>query len=147
MARLVAHWKEAIMLKAKMAKEAIVRVGNQPGALARMTGSLAAKGVNIDAIIATADGSDAVIQLVSSDHQRVMDLLREQGLAAQETRIVLVEGEHRPGLLQLITEKLARENIDLLYLYATAGSVDKSLVVLSSTNNEWAAMVLNSFGR
>jgi hypothetical protein len=73
-----------------------------------------------------------------------MDSLREQQLEAQEAKVILVEGEHRPGLLQLITEKLARENIDVLYLYATAVNVDKCLVVLSSTNNEWAVMVLNS---
>ncbi len=132
------------MIKAKMAKEAIVRVSNRPGALARVTKSLADQAISIDAVIATVDGNDAVIQLVSGDHPRMMDALREQRLEAQETRIILVEGEHRPGLLQIITEKLARENIDLLYLYATAVNVDKCLVVLSSTNNEWAVMVLNS---
>jgi hypothetical protein len=34
--------------------------------------------------------------------------------------------------------------MDLFYLYATAAEVDKCLVVLSCTNNEWAVMVLNS---
>jgi hypothetical protein len=132
------------MIKAKMAKEAIVRINNRTGALAQVTKSIAEKGINVEAVIATVDGADAVIQLVSSDHQRIMDSLREQQLEAQEAKVILVEGEHRPGLLQLITEKLARENIDVLYLYATAVNVDKCLVVLSSTNNEWAVMVLNS---
>ena len=132
------------MIKAKMAKEAIVRINNRTGALAQVTKRIAEKGINVEAVIATVDGADAVIQLVSSDHQRIMDSLREQQLEAQEAKVILVEGEHRPGLLQIITEKLARENIDLLYLYATAVNVDKYLVVLSSTNNEWAVMVLNS---
>ena len=132
------------MIKAKMAKEAIVRITNRTGALAQVTKSIAEKGINVEAVIATVDGADAVIQLVSSDHQRIMDSLCEQQLEAQEDKVILVEGEHRPGLLQIITEKLARENIDVLYLYATAVDVDKCLVVLSSTNNEWAVMVLNS---
>lgn len=132
------------MIKARMAKEAIVRISNRPGALAQITRGFADKGVNIDAVIATVDGSDAVIQLVSGDHQRLTDALREQQLEVQESKVVLVEGEHRLGLLQLITDKLARENISLLYLYATAVNVDRCLVVLSSSNNEWAAMVLNS---
>ena len=132
------------MIKAKMAKEAIVRITNRTGALAQVTKSIAEKGINVEAVIATVDGADAVIQLVSSDHQRIMDSLCEQQLEAQEAKVILVEGEHRPGLLQIITEKLARENIDVLYLYATAVDVDKCLVVLSSTNNEWAVMVLNS---
>ena len=53
------------------------------------------------------------------------------------------EVEHKPGLLRQITEKLARENIDLYYLYATAAEVDKCLIVLSSANNDRAAILLN----
>jgi len=127
-----------------MAKDAIVRINNQPGALARVTKSVGDKGINIEAIIATVEGADAVIHLVTSDHQRTINTLHERQLEVQETKVVVVEALHRPGLLQHITEKLARENMDLFYLYATAAEADKCLVVLSSTNNEWAVMVLNS---
>ena len=133
-----------MIIKARMAKDATVRINNQPGALARVTKSVADKGINIEAVIATVDGADAVIHLVTSDHQRTINTLREQQLEVQETKVVVVEALHRPGLLQHITEKLARENMDLFYLYATAAEADKCLVVLSSTNNEWAVMVLNS---
>jgi hypothetical protein len=133
-----------MIIKARMAKEAIVRINNQPGALARVTRSLGENGINIGAVIATAEGADAVIRLVTSDHQRTLNMLREQQLEVQETKVVVVDALHRPGLLQRITEKLARENIDLFYLYATAAETDNCLVVLSSTNNEWAVMVLNS---
>ena len=133
-----------MIIKARMAKDAIVRINNQPGALARVTKSVADKGINIEAIIATVEGADAVIHLVTSDHQRTINTLHERQLEVQETKVVVVEALHRPGLLQHITEKLARENMDLFYLYATAAEADKCLVVLSSTNNEWAVMVLNS---
>lgn len=127
-----------------MAKEAIIRMNNRIGALAQVTKSLADRGINIEAVIATVEGSDAVIRLVAGDHQRTIDALREQRLDVQEAKVVLVEAAHRPGLLRYITEKLARENIDLFYLYATAANVETCLVVLSSSNNDWAVMVLNS---
>jgi len=133
-----------MIIKARMAKDAIVRINNQPGALARVTKSVADKGINIEAIIATVEGADAVVHLVTSDHQRTINTLHERQLEVQETKVVVVEALHHPGLLQHITEKLARENMDLFYLYATAAEADKCLVVLSSTNNEWAVMVLNS---
>ena len=133
-----------MIVKARMAKEAIVRISNRPGALAQVTKGLAEKNINIEAVIATADGVDAVIRLVTSDHQRTINTLREQQLEVQAAKVVVVDALHRPGLLQRITEKLARENMGLLYLYATASDADKCLVVLSSTNNEWAVMVLNS---
>ncbi len=132
------------MIKAKLAKEAIVRINNRTGVLAQVAKSVAEKGIKLEAVIATAGGTDAVIQLVSNEHQRMMDALREQHWEVQEAKVILVEGENRAGLLQFISEKLARENIDVLYLYATTVNVDKCLVVLSTANNEWAAMVLNS---
>lgn len=131
------------MIKARMAKEAIVRMENRIGVLAMVTRNIAEKGLNINAVIATLEGSDAVIRMVSDDHQRVMDALREQGLQVQETKVVTAEIEHRPGLLRQITEKLAQQNIDLLYLYGTAGPGDRCLVIFSSTNNDWAVRVLN----
>jgi hypothetical protein len=130
------------MIKARMAKEAIVRVENRTGALAQVTRSLADMGLNIEAVIATVEGTDAVIRMVTGDHQRAVDALRGQRLAVQEARVVAAEVDHRPGLLREITEKLARQHIDLSYLYGTAAG-DKCLVIFSSTNNDWAAKVLN----
>ena len=131
------------MIKARMAKEAIVRMENRMGALALVTRNIADKGLSVEAVIATLEGADAVIRMVSDDHQRIIDALREQGLQVQEARVVTAEIEHRSGLLRQITEKLARQNIDLLYLYGTAAEGNKCLVVFSSTNNDWAVKVLN----
>jgi hypothetical protein len=83
-----------MIIKARMAKEAIVRLNNQPGVLARVTKSIADKGINIEAVIATVEGVDAVIRLVTSDHQRTMNTLREQQLEVQETKVVVVEAMH-----------------------------------------------------
>jgi hypothetical protein len=130
------------MIKARMAKEAIVRMNNRMGVLAQVTKSLADMGLNIEAVIATVEGAEAVIRIVTSDHQRTVDALRDQRLEVQEARVVVAEVEHRPGLLREITEKLARQHIDLSYLYSTALG-DKCLVVFSTTNDDWAVRVLN----
>ena len=130
------------MIKARMAKEAIVRINNRMGVLAQVTKSLADMGLNIEAVIATVEGGDAIIRMVTGDHQRTVDALRDQRLGVQEARVVVAEVEHRPGLLREITDKLARQHIDLSYLYGTAAG-DKCLVVFSSTNNDWAVKVLN----
>ncbi|MGH7972866.1 MAG: hypothetical protein ACREIC_29480 [Limisphaerales bacterium] len=130
------------MIKARMTKEAIIRISNRIGVLAQVTKSLADMGLNIEAVIATVEGHDAVIRLVTGDHQRTVDALRNQRLEVQEARVVAAEVEHRPGLLREITEKLARQQIDLSYLYSTSAG-DKCLVAFSSTNNDWAVKVLN----
>ena len=131
------------MIKARVAKEAIIRINNRIGVLAQVAKALADKGLNIEAVIATVEGDEAVIHMISDDHERTMGALREQKLQAQEARVVVVEIEHRPGLLRQVAEKLARQNIDLFYLYATATEAARCLIVLSSTNNDWAVKVLN----
>jgi len=130
-------------MKARMAKEAIIRIRNRMGVLAQVTKTIADKGIDVEAVIGTVEGGDAVIRLVTSDHQRTIDVLRELRPDVQESKVVLVELEHKPGLLRHITEKLARENIDLYYLYGTATDADKCLVVFASANNDRAVMVLN----
>ncbi len=132
------------MIKAKLAKEAIVRLNNRVGVLAQVAKSIAEKGIKLDAIIATVDGQDAIIQMVSNEYQRMMNALREKHWEVQEAKVILVECENQAGQLQFITEKLAKEKIDILYLYATTVKVDQCMVVLSTTNNDWAVMVLNS---
>ena len=130
-------------MKARMAKEAIVRVRNRIGVLAQVTRSVAENGINIDAVFATVEGGDAVIRLVTGDHQRTIDVLSTQRPEIQEARVVLVEVAHKPGLLRHVAEKLAQESIDLVYLYGTATDADKCSVVFASTNNDRAVMVLN----
>lgn len=131
------------MIKARVAKEAVVRINNRMGVLAQVAKTLADKGLNIEAVIATVEGNDAVIHTVSSDHQRTMDAFRAQGLQVQEARVVVAEIEHRPGLLREVSEKLARQNIELFYLYATATESARCLIVFASSNNDWAVKVLN----
>jgi len=131
------------MMKARMAKEAIIRIRNRMGVLAQVTRTIADKGINVQAVIGTVEGGDAVIRLVTGDHQRTIDVLRELRPDVQESKVVLAEVEHRPGLLRSITEKLAQENIDLYYLYGTATDADTCLIVFASANNDRAVMVLN----
>ena len=65
------------MLRAKIGKEAVVRMPNQVGALAQVTRLVSDKGINILAASAWVEGQTAVIRLVTDDHIRVVDALRE----------------------------------------------------------------------
>lgn len=132
------------MTKTRIGKEAVVRVANRIGVLTQVAKIVSDKGIDIEAAVATLEGDDAIIRLITNDHLRTMDALREHQLSPMEARVVVVELPHRPGMLRHITAKLASENIDLAYLYGTTiAGADKSLVILSSTNNDRAVVVLN----
>lgn len=132
------------MKTARIGQEAVVQVPNRMGVLTRVARIVSDAGVDVQAIVATEDGANANIRLVTDDHQRTMDALRGHGLNPVEARVVMIEVTNNPGLLRHITEGLVSENLDLAYLYATAitGSED-CLVVLACSNNDRAVMVFN----
>jgi hypothetical protein len=67
------------MIRARIAKEAIIRINNRIGVLAQVAKDLADMGLNIEAVIATVEGTDAVFRIVTGDHQRTVDALRGRG--------------------------------------------------------------------
>ena len=132
------------MLKARQGKEVMVRIANKIGELAKLTKVVAERGVNVLAVSAWAEDTEAVIRLVVDDALRTMDVLRDNDYKPQERSVVLVDAAHKPGILRHITDTLSRENIDLSHLFASA-TIDHEvcLVVLNSSDNERAIVLLN----
>ena len=136
------------MLKARVAKETCVRVANEIGGLDRMAKLIAEKGANILAVTAWVEGAEAVFRLLSDDEARVADTLRAQGYDVRQADVLAAEMPHKPGMLHRVAETLAKEDIDIHHLYATATSGQgQCLVVLSTANNDRAMVLLNTFPR
>ena len=132
------------MVRARIAKEVVVKVRNEIGILAEISRLVADKGINILAASAWISGADAVIHLVTGDNLRVSDVLRAKSYNPRESDIVFVETPHKPGLLRHVTEKLSQAGIDIHHLYASAATdQDKCLVVFACANNDRAVVVLN----
>ncbi len=132
------------MLKARIAKEVVVKVANQIGVLAQLTRLVADKGINILAASGWVEGSDAVVHLVTEDNLRVVDVLRAKNYKPREMDVVLTEVPHKAGMLRHITEKLAKDEVDIHHLYASAAPDEKAcLIVFSSANNDRAVVLLN----
>jgi hypothetical protein len=132
------------MLKARQGKEIVVRANNEIGALADLSKILAEKGVNVLAMSCWVEEDEAVIRLVTDDILRSIDALKAGGYDPQEKSVVLVEAPHRPGILRHLTDVLSREQIDLTHLFGSATiNQDVCLVVLNSTQNERAIVLLN----
>jgi hypothetical protein len=133
------------MLKTKPAKEIIVRMPNEIGALDRMAKAISDRGVNILAVSAWVEGAQAVIHLVTEDNVRVMDALRAQKYEARQADVLVTEVPHKPGMLHGIAQRLAQGDIDIHHLYATASvAQERSLVVFASANNDRAMVLLNA---
>jgi hypothetical protein len=132
------------MLKARLGKEIVLRVENEVGVLDQIARTVAEKGVDIQAVSAWVEGSIAVLHAVTDDNRRVSDALRARNYDPQEADVVLTEVPHKPGMLRHVTERLARESVDIHHLYATTNPAqEKSLVVVATANNDQAVVLLN----
>ena len=127
----------------KSVKEIVVISENKVGALSQISKALAERGINIMAISAQAAGKLALLNFVVDEHTRAVDLLRKKGLSVQENSVLLMEVEDQPGVLRNLTQKLAGKKIDLLNLYgSTSGNMQPCLLVVSSSNNQRAMLLL-----
>jgi hypothetical protein len=99
-------------------KQVSVFLENRKGRLAEVTKLLNDEGINIRAL-SLADGSDfGILRLIVNDRARCLRVLKAHDFAAQETDVIAVEVEDKPGSLHRVVEALDREGINVEYMYA-----------------------------
>ncbi len=112
---------------------------NRPGALAEVCSELAAKAVNIEAIMS----AGGTVRLVLNSPETGRKVLESIGLRFSEEPAFAVRLNDRPGALGRITRKLAENNINIDYSY---GSIEKgspkAIVVLGVSDLARATRVL-----
>jgi hypothetical protein len=103
--------------------EFVVRMANRPGMLASLTETLAAAGINIDALAAYGVDDEGIVRLVVDEPEVARRALRDAGLHVEEHQVVTTYLSHRTGQLATVTRKLADAgvNIDALYVLHTNG--------------------------
>ncbi len=133
------------MLKARPAKEIVMRMPNEIGTLNKIAKTLSDKGINVVAVSAWVEGAEVVIRLVTDENARAGDALKAQHYPAREADVIVADLLHKPGMLRHVTEALAQEGIDIHHLYATsAAGQDQALVVFATANNDRAIVRLNA---
>jgi len=124
-------------------KELVVRTENRVGLLADIAKLLSTQGINILATAVFVVGEEAELHLVVDAHHYALESLRGAEFPAEEREVVFVTLPNRPGFLRRITEALARQGLDIRYLYASAAEDSShTLVVFSCTHNGKAVLLL-----
>lgn len=129
---------------AKLGKEIVVTVANKVGVLAEMAKIVAEHGINIEAVTGYGMEQEARIHLVTSDNLRASEALKKTGYTSQsESAVVVVELENKLGALKLVTEKIAKEGIDIRYMYGTTCTMGcPATAVFSTSDNDKALVAL-----
>ena len=102
--------------------EFVVRMENRPGRLATLTESLAAFGVNIEALAAYGHDGEGTVRLIVDDAPTTRRVLEEAALQAEEHTVLTALLPDRPGELARLTRSVADAgiNIDAIYVLNTS---------------------------
>ncbi len=132
------------MFAARQDKEIVLEVFNEIGVLHDLSKIVSEKGVNLLAVCGEVHGKNAVIRMITDDNLRATDALKAHDYAPMEADVVVVEVEHKPGMLVKLTDRLGRAGVDIGHIAAT-GLIgqNKCLAVLSCSDNARAMVVLN----
>ncbi len=116
---------------------------NRPGSLAETCSALAAKAVNIEAIMASDVRGWGTVRLVVNHEDTARKVLESMGLKFTEEKVLAVRLSDRPGALGRVTRKLAEHNLNIEYVY---GSIEKgspkALIVLAVSDLKKAVQLL-----
>ncbi len=131
------------MLRAQIGKELVVCSADEIGVLASLAKVLSERGINIQAMGAWVDDGMGTMRLVTDDHLRASEALANR-FEVSEAMVIMIEVEHKPGILRTLSDTLAGERINVTHLYASAAAGQGNcLVVLNTSDNERALVLLN----
>ena len=94
-------------------------MSNKPGELARITKAFTAAGINIEGISVAETTHVSLVQIIVSNARLARQVLRKAAtpFSVQEVAILILPDE--PGALAAVAGKLAKQRININYLYAT----------------------------
>ena len=112
----------------------------KPGGLEKVTKILKDAPINIRTL-AVADTSDfGIVRLIVNNVELATKVLKEGGFTVSRTTVVAVEVPDRPGGLHSILEVLAKENINIAYMYAFVEKSGENAVMLFRFDQQDAAI-------
>jgi hypothetical protein len=105
--------------KVLMAKDLVIEIDNEPGALAKVAAAVSDAGVNLAAATCVGTGERAELHILVPHAEPVRHALAITNVAVtREREVVVVDVEDRPGELADLARRVAKEgiNLDLVYV-------------------------------
>jgi hypothetical protein len=95
---------------------------NKPGVLAQVLGEFAQAKINIIAMTMMDSVEHGVMRIIFAAPEKAREVLLKLNMPCNETEVLCVELDNKPGALAAVAEKLAKSHINIAYAYCTAGA-------------------------
>lgn len=116
-------------------KQISVFVENKAGQLRKITKILRDEKIDIRAFSVADTVEFGILRLIVSTPDKAVELLRNAGLTAQVTEVLVAVMKDRIGAFDEIVSYLAEENIDVQYVYSFIGEIAATGRVAIRTDN------------
>ena len=111
-------------------KQITVFLENKAGALLDVTKLLANNKVDLRAINIAETADYGLVRLITADNASAEKVLKEESLIFTETPVLAVAIDDKPGALSNVLEILAKESIDVHYMYSIFGHQNGSAYMI-----------------
>lgn len=133
------------MAEARIAQELFVTAPNRIGLLAQVTEAISGEGADIYALAAYEKGERGEFMIVTNGNERATAALANIiNMSVVRRDVVVLELPAEQGSLAKAAAKLARENMDVHWIYGTAGDGTRVTLVLRVDDPIAAVNILNA---
>lgn len=121
-----------------------VSLPNKPGQLAELTKFFADKGINLAGISVEALNDVSFIRFIVQDKEaEAKTWLESKGYKPTATKVLQVELANQPGQLYQIAAKLAKQNVNIQYLYGSTCGTQTCCLYMAADPFEKAETLLS----
>ena len=103
-------------------KQLTVFLENQTGRLAEVTRILKEANINLQGFSTTEARDYGILRLVVSDTEAARQRLKDAGFTTHVAEAICIKVDDRPGELYKILDILAKEKVNIDYIYVIAGT-------------------------
>ena len=128
-------------------KQLTVFAENKVGYVSEITELFSESGIDMKAL-SIADTKDfGILRLIVNDTEKASAVLKAHGILCKTTEVIGVKIKNRSGELSKALSVLAKNGVNVEYLYAfLAGTIDSAYVVIKVTDNAVAESILKNKG-
>jgi len=111
-------------------KQLSVTLEDKPGVLNEVAEILGKAGINMTAFcVVDNDGAFGMLRVIVSDPEKALDILKQNKFAVLLTDVICVYTPNTPGALSAVLNILAKENIQIMYMYAFAENAGANVII------------------
>ncbi|HHU92925.1 MAG TPA: ACT domain-containing protein [Halanaerobiaceae bacterium] len=123
-------------------KQISIFLENKSGRLAEVLNILGKNNIDLIAISISDTTDFGILRLIVNKPEETEKVLQESGCTVNSTEVLAVSVEDKPGSLAEVLAVLARESIDIEYLYAVGKDTRGAVVIVRVNDLDRAIKIL-----